>query len=79
MTSPPATGRRAGTEAVALLEATLKLCEARLGPDHPDTLLSNRSQLAAAYLAPGAGPRPNHSLRDLLGPAGRVPGADSPD
>jgi hypothetical protein len=34
-------------------EATLKLKEAKLGPDHPDTLTS-RHILAAAYGAAGA-------------------------
>ena len=32
-------------EAIALFEATLKLREAKLGPDHPDTL-SSRNNLA---------------------------------
>ena len=39
-------------EAITLHEATLKLREAKLGPDHPDTLTS-RNNLAAAYLAAG--------------------------
>ena len=41
-------GRRPDAEAIALHEATLKLREAKLGPDHPDTLAS-RNNLAIAY------------------------------
>ena len=36
------------TEAIALFESALKLLDARLGPDHPDTLKS-RNDLAIAY------------------------------
>ena len=43
-----AAGRTA--EAIALHEETLKLEEAKLGPDHPDTLTS-RNNLAVAYQA----------------------------
>jgi tetratricopeptide (TPR) repeat protein/tRNA A-37 threonylcarbamoyl transferase component Bud32 len=39
-------------EAIALHEATLKLLEAKLGPDHPLTLTS-RNNLATAYQAAG--------------------------
>ena len=39
-------------EAIALHEETLKLTEAKLGPDHPDTLVS-RNNLAVAYRAAG--------------------------
>ena len=41
------------TEAIALLEATLKLFEAKLGPDHPD-MFTSRGILAAAYSAVAA-------------------------
>ena len=52
-TSPSAyaaAGRQA--EAIALHEETLKLREAKLGPDHPDTL-GSRNNLANAYRAAG--------------------------
>ena len=45
-----AAGRTA--EAIKLHEATLKLRESKLGPDHPDTLTS-RNNLATAYQAAG--------------------------
>ena len=52
-TSPRPTTRRAGCdEAIATHERTLELREAKLGPDHPDTLLS-RNNLAAAYSSAG--------------------------
>ena len=41
-------GRRPESEAIALYEATLEAAEARLGPDHPDTLVS-RNNLAVAW------------------------------
>ena len=47
-TGPPARS----PEATALHEATLKLTEAKLGPDHPDTL-GSRNNLAYAYRAAG--------------------------
>ena len=46
-TWPPA-GRRRRSR---LHEATLKLCESKLGPDHPDTLMS-RNDLAVDYWSP---------------------------
>jgi hypothetical protein len=39
-------------EAILIHEATLKVCERALGPEHPDTLTS-RSNLARAYRAVG--------------------------
>jgi tetratricopeptide (TPR) repeat protein len=39
-------------EAITLQQATLKLRESKLGPDHPDTLISRR-YLARAYRAAG--------------------------
>ena len=42
-TSPYAYPGRPAAEAIALHEATLKLREAKLGPDHPDTLESRNS------------------------------------
>ena len=41
-------GRRRTAEAIPMLEETLKLRTAKLGPDHPDTLAS-RNNLAVAY------------------------------
>ena len=40
------------TESIALLQATLKLFEAKLGPDHPD-MFRSRGLLASAYSADG--------------------------
>ena len=50
LTAYQAAGRIA--EAIELLEATLKRQESKLGPDHPDTLIS-RTNLAIAYQAAG--------------------------
>ena len=43
--------------ALPLLEETLKLQKAKLGPDHPDTLTS-LNNLAVAYQTPGSWTRP---------------------
>ncbi len=53
-TTSPSAYQAAGrtAEAIALHEATLKACETKLGPDHPDTLTS-RNNLAVAYRAAG--------------------------
>jgi tetratricopeptide (TPR) repeat protein len=75
--------RRAGSyrfagrlpEAIALFEGTLKLREARLGPDHPDTLAS-RNNLAEAYRAAG---RLSDAIALLEGTLKRMEAALGPD
>ena len=55
-------------EAIALLEATLKLGETKLGSDHPETLTS-RTMLASAYNTAGRSDRrPSSCKRDPQAP-----------
>ena len=76
------------SEAIALHEATLRLIESKLGPDHPDTLTS-RNNLAVAYqslgrwadaeaLARHAGPPPQ-GRQARQPPPGRRPGRSWPE
>ena len=55
-----ALGRHA--EALKLHEETLALMKAKLGPDHPHTLMS-MNNLANSYAALGRTPRPSSSAR----------------
>jgi eukaryotic-like serine/threonine-protein kinase len=65
------------TEAIALFEGTLKLREAKLGPDHPDTL-QGRTNLAAAYESLGRWTEAEGLYRDTLARRLRTDKPDSP-
>jgi tetratricopeptide (TPR) repeat protein len=65
-------------ESIARHDETLKLRTAKLGPDHPDTLIS-RINLAEAYQATGRLAKAEPLLRDLLEHQGMSSKLGSPD
>ena len=64
--------------AIRQFERAVELCQARLGPDHPDTLTS-RNNLAVAYAGAGRTPTPSRCYEATLKLRESKLGPDHPD